>query len=266
MNRLILTLLACSALASCDGSQSVQPAPTPAPVPAPDPAPTPVPTPAPTPTPAPGPAASACVAPPVSSYIQTAVGQVPGRAEFEGVADGDTLAAPNSTGCSWVILYDASQSRLSLTSVVVPGSNLQAMIDRFDTRVAPLRPRIVVAFAGQLRMGQSAAVQAALVGRYADKVHAAGAKLVWGTAFHRDCPSFAPCAGFDAETAALNAELRAMAGTKIDALIDFAADPRLRSPLSWQAAPMNEGMLSDAGESIMARNAQPVVDAVVAGL
>lgn len=225
--RSMLTGVALFALAGCGGGGSassagsngpvvVVPPATPTPTPAPSPTPTPTPTPTPVPTPTPTPTAS-----PVGGVLS-------------GVLDeGDSISVfwgGNHTG-----IYAALRPNVPFYGRAVGGSGLASMAARFDADVV-FKPKVVTILIGANDVSSIGAVgspyqtgQQYLDGlfSYAAKWRASGAKVLFGTVLGQ-CQSGNPNGVNDRQNTnriPVNAGIRAAVGTKIDAVIDYAADP-----------------------------------------
>lgn len=213
-------------LSACGGGQStelttsgspivvVPTAPTPTPIP--EPTPTPVPTPATTPTPAPS--------------------------GLAGVLDeGDSISVfwgGNHTG-----IYAAAHPDVTYHGQAVGGSSLQGsgndLTTRFDADAA-FRPAYVTILVGAndlsvvgLDWAQFKSTQAYIdaLFTYVAKWKATGAKVALGTVLPQCLPGNPNGSNtrVNANRAIINTAIRAAAGTKIDAVIDYAADPDIGS-------------------------------------
>lgn len=217
-------LSACGGGTSVDGQVvSVVPAgtpPTPAPTPTPSPAPSPTPTPAPTPAPSPTP-----------SPAPTPSGQ-----QLSGVLDeGDSISVfwgGNHTG-----IYAALRPTVKFSGKAVGGSGLASMAARFDADVAE-HPAVVSILIGANDVAaigldwapyKSAQQYLDALFAYTAKWKATGAKVVVGTILPQCQPNNPNNVNglANANRIPLNLAIRAAAGTTIDGVVDYAADPEI---------------------------------------
>jgi hypothetical protein len=233
---------------------SATPPSTPAPTTTYTPAPTPSGTPAPSPTP------------------------LPTVARLNGVLDeGDSISvswAGNHTG-----IYTATHPGVQFTGKAVGGSTLASMAARFDAD-AKLKPAVVTILIGAndaYQIGYNWAgyptTQSYLdtLWAYTAKWKATGAKVLVGTMLAQCQPNNPNNVNTDMNRnrVPLNDAIRAAIGTKIDAVIDYAADPVMgpdSAPCDlsiWQADglhPSDGGGLGLGGQGKLAAIYAPVVD------
>lgn len=229
--------------------------PTPTPTPTPAPAPTPTPTPAPAPTPTPAPTASG----------------------LSGVLDeGDSISAfwsGNHTG-----MYALMRPTVAFAGRAVGGSTLATMAARFDADVVA-KPKVVTILIGAndvYSIGSPGSAYAVTqdyldaLFAYAAKWRATGAKVLVGTVLGQ-CVAGNPNNVNGRQNTArvpVNAGIRAAVGTKIDAVIDYAADARIGTDsaacdltLFIDGLHPTEGLgLGIGGQGILAAVYAPVVD------
>lgn len=212
------------ALASCGGEESggqstVPPilggaAPTPSPAPAPVESPTPLPSPSPSPEPSPTPGGDSSSA---TLFM----------------AEGDSISiywSGNYTG-----IYAAARPGLEFTGTAVGGSsvgystdrgmNINSLWGRLDADLAR-RPTHMTVLIGANDLDNAGPWTDRLFA-YTDTLRRAGVKVAVGTILPQCLPANPQHnALFSTRRAEANTAIRAAVGTRIDAVIDFAADPR----------------------------------------
>jgi hypothetical protein len=228
--------LAAPKLRLCPNGQMVavnKPCPTPAPTPTPTPTPSPTSTPAPTPSPTPSPS-------PIPTSTPT---PTPTSAGVRLMSEGDSISVfwgGNHTGI-------AAAARPTQTHIgrAVGGSRIEpnngiSLSERFDADMA-LNPTHLTVLIGANDMTTSRDVDytganrhpapdawLASLWNYVAKVKARGVKVAVGTLLPQCHPTNALYnSAFSQRRAAVNAAIRAAVGTKIDLVIDFAADPEM---------------------------------------
>ncbi|WP_288938029.1 SGNH/GDSL hydrolase family protein [uncultured Sphingomonas sp.] len=193
------------------------PVPTPTPTPTPTPVPTPTPTPAPTPTPTPAPTPTPTASPPSSLVL----------------SEGDSISV--FWGGSHTGLYAASHPNVSFAGKAVGGTRISdvaggnGLVQRLTADLA-LRPGYVTILIGANDLGDSSYASTdqwlAALWSYVATVRATGAKVAVGTILPICAPqSAAYVTNHNTRRAIVNPAIRQAVGTRIDAVIDFAADP-----------------------------------------
>lgn len=225
-------------------------APTPKHTPKPKPTPKPTPAPSPTPTPAPAPA------PPATP-----------NASLNGVlAEGDSISLFSPVG--YTGLYALSRPSVVFHDTAVGGSVMASLMSRLPSDMA-LRPTVLTLLIGANDLGgdQSADEWLAGVYAYAAQWRAIGVKVAIGTVLPLQLGSSTSLyaqitSRHNSRRIVVNAGLRAAVGTKIDAVIDFAADPQIgtdaaASDKMWYQDGIHP---TEAGQQRMSTIYTPVVD------
>lgn len=225
-----LALVACGGTGT-DSSASIpvvtagagQPIPEPTPTPTPTPTPSPTPTPTPMPTPTPTPAPSPTPTPTPTPAPITALRGV--------VAEGDSISVfwPGSyTG-----IYARTHPTVEYRGTAVGGAGIDnpgngnGLIQRLAADLA-LHPAVVTVLIGANDLGGAESVDSWLASlwSYSAAVKATGAKVVICTVLPIYIPSNPTYTTIhNSRRVIANAAIRAAVGTRIDAVVDFAADP-----------------------------------------
>lgn len=201
--------------------------------------------PAPTPTPAPAPS---------PTHIQNKV-----------AAEGDSISVYGNG--MYPKVYDDGNSNVSVCGLAVGGSNIITMTSRISG-VSSCNGEVVTVLIGAndlLNYSSGQAWANALWG-YTDKLRAQGFKVAVATLLPRIAGNPANQAPFNARRAEVNAMIRAAVGAHTDAVIDFAADPRIGDDDdALNTALYPDGLHpSGQGHAIMATIYAPVVDGLLA--
>lgn len=204
------------------------------PGPIPEPAPDPAPTPAPAPT----------------GHRENVVG-----------VEGDSISYAG--GYQYPSLYDQQRASVSICGLAVGGSNIITMTARISgVRTCNGEVVTVLIGANDTLNYPSAQAWAAALWAYTDRLRAEGYKVAVGTLLPRIAGAPANQAPFNARRVEQNALIRASVGVHLDAVIDFAADPRIGDDAdALDKALFPDGLHpSGAGHAILASIYAPVVD------
>lgn len=164
-------------------------------------------------------------------------------------------------------VYDDGNSNVSVCGLAVGGSNIITMTSRISG-VSSCNGEVVTVLIGAndlLNYSSGQAWANALWG-YTDKLRAQGFKVAVATLLPRIAGNPANQAPFNARRAEVNAMIRAAVGAHTDAVIDFAADPRIGDDDdALNTALYPDGLHpSGQGHAIMATIYAPVVDGLLA--
>jgi lysophospholipase L1-like esterase len=142
------------------------------------------------------------------------------------VIEGDSISVKHSGGYPGTYAADANHSGLTVVGGAVGGSTIVTMTSRLQS-VLDAKPEAVTVLIGAndlLNYSSGSAWLAALFA-YTDQLRAAGIKVGVGTLLPRVAGNVANQIPFNTRRAEVNAAIRAAVGTRITAVIDYAADP-----------------------------------------
>ncbi len=191
------------------------------------------------------------------------------------VAEGDSIS--KYWGGNYTGIFKRSRPDIEFHGLAKGGSTIKSITARRDAVLA-LKPHVVSVFVGANDLGKyddpSKFVDALFA--YAEPLKAAGIKVVFATNLARSVPT-SPVFNFkhNRNRKEVSRLLRRAVGTKIDAVVDFAADPTMGT----DAATGNRTLFSDGlhptdsthgvgegGQRKLARIYAPVMNAVIDNL
>jgi lysophospholipase L1-like esterase len=188
------------------------------------------------------------------------------------VSEGDSISI-NYPG-DYTGMYEQARPGVEHHGLAVGGSSVETMAARAGA-VRALSPKVLTVLIGanDALTPPSAGAFVDELFAYTDAMRAAGIKVAVGTILpeHLELPNNPNyTARFNARRAEINAALRRAVGTRIDAVIDFAADPIIGP----DSAAMDTKLFQDGvhptscgpgcgGQGRMAQIYAPVVDALL---
>lgn len=185
------------------------------------------------------------------------------------VAEGDSISILASEG--YTGLYAAARPTVRVIGPATGGASIATLVSRLDSDLAQ-KPNVVTVLIGANDLGgdDEAATYLGKLWAYVAKLKAAGTKVAVGTVLPIELGTKLPMypaitARHKARRAIVNPAIRAAVGTRIDAVIDFAADPDM-GPDAAAADPRWYGdgtHPTSAGQRRMAAIYTPVVDGLL---
>ena len=179
--------------------------------------------------------------------------------------EGDSISVSGST--MYPNLFIASRPSVTPCYLAVGGSNIITMTGRIGgVRTCNGEVVTVLIGANDTLNYPSAQAWANALWAYTDKLRAEGYKVAVGTVLPRIAGAPTNQAPFNARRVEQNKLIRAALGTHIDAVIDYAADPRIGD----DADALDQTLFPDGlhpsakGHAIMAEIYGPVVDRLLA--
>ena len=164
-------------------------------------------------------------------------------------------------------VYDDGNSNVSVCGLAVGGSNIITMTARISG-VSNCNGEVVTVLIGanDLLNYSSGQAWANALWAYTDKLRAQGFKVAVATLLPRIAGSATNQAPFNARRAEVNAMIRAAVGAHTDAVIDYAADPRIGDDDDAKNTALYPDGLhpSGQGHAIMVEIYAPVVNGLLA--
>lgn len=178
------------------------------------------------------------------------------------MAEGDSISLLSPVGYTGI--YSLARPTLRFIDTAVAGSGVRTLIDRAPADLAR-NPAVITVLIGANDLGgdDTAEEYIALLWQYVATLKASGAKVALSTVlptYWADYPQITT--RHNTKRIAVNAAIRAAVGTRIDAVIDYAAD----SDIGTDAAATNRIWYQDGihptelGQARMAIIYAPVVD------